>query len=146
LYVSDRANHLVHRLALDDEGYVSAESPISIVLGVRVPSTLGEGEPARAFPVFSPTGLVVDPFGNLFVASRSAIRLVLVDATGVATGDSRVVTAYGRAPAATAIEGITQCITDLTLRTGVEGPASKILFLDECAGVAVAVDRVATTP
>jgi hypothetical protein len=87
VYVSDVNNGRVVRAQAGRE---------SVVIGDGSASSAGEGRPARNFPVDQPGGLAVDAFGNLFVASRTTVKLIAnVDGDGDADGDDQVITVYG---------------------------------------------------
>lgn len=124
LYVSDTQNHRVR--AIED-------SIVTTVLGEGSAASTGEGAPASALPVDSPRGLAVDAHGNLFVASRTAVREVLAEA-GRVTGASAVVTIFGAPPRA-GLSSSTNCIT------GVDVEGDDVLVTDACRNMLVRLHR-----
>jgi sugar lactone lactonase YvrE len=129
LFVADTGNNRVRRIA---------NGVISTVLGDGSPSSSGEGRPASTFPVDTPRGLACDDVGNLFVTSRTVIRMVMSDATGVVDGTGRVRTIYGRDrdvfPAS-----VTACLSGL----GVDD-TNTISVTDSCTGIMLQLHRAAT--
>ena len=69
LFIADTGNHRVRRIDAQSQ-------TITTVLGVGIPASSGEGMPASAFPVDSPAGLACDEANNLFVTSRTTIRML----------------------------------------------------------------------
>jgi sugar lactone lactonase YvrE len=62
LYFSDLANNTVRRVALD--------GTITRVAGTGAPGFSGDGGPALAAQLLSPSGLAIDSAGNLYIADR----------------------------------------------------------------------------
>lgn len=124
IYIADTYNHRVRRIQPDS-------GVIQTVTGTGVPATSGEGAPARNFPIDTPRGMAVDTFGNLFVASASAVRVVTADATsGIAKGSSEVLSIFAADARGSFEQKLLGCLTDLSLAT----PA-RVLVVDGCAGV-----------
>jgi cysteine-rich repeat protein len=91
LFVADAGNHRVVRI--DGEG---AEARASVVIGNGQPVSAGEGAPARAMSVNTPRQIAFDSAGNLYVTSRTTVRVVFdSDDDQSPDGDDRVVTVYG---------------------------------------------------
>jgi hypothetical protein len=115
-------------------------SPVETVLGDGTPASSGEGTPASTFPVDAPQGLLVDRYGNLFVTSRTTVRVVIAGPDCVATGDDEVRTIYGTAPRSGYPAALTQCLTGLLL--DVEDSTDGAIFvLDACQGMVVRLTR-----
>ena len=134
LYVADTLNSRVRR--------VDASGVIDTVLGDGTGVSSGEGKPARLFPVNAPLGLAVDVWGNLFVSSTTALRVVLAGADRVATGDDEVMTLYGRPPRQEFPEAVTYCLSGVTVVDGAQGAQDGRLYvLDACAGYMLQLDR-----
>ncbi len=134
LYIADTKNHRVRRLDLDS-------GILTNVLGDGTAGSSGEGQPARGYPVDSPQALAVDSYGNLFVSSRVAIRLVAAGSDGVATGDDKVMTVYGAAPRDNFPESVTRCLggVDFDRRSSDDG---RLFLADRCLGLFLQLDRV----
>lgn len=132
LYVSDVGNHRVRLVA---------DRVVTTVLGTGAPSSAGSGAPARGYPVNHPGALALDPWGNLFVASRDAVREVAnVDGDARADGDDLALTVFPQVdstPTPQAASGFeSQCIEAMML---VED--SRILVADSCGGAAFTLTR-----
>jgi sugar lactone lactonase YvrE len=83
LYLADTANHVIREVA--------ASTAITTVAGNGVAAYAGDGGPASSASLHSPSGLVMDGSGNLYIADsgNNAIRLVTsagAIATVVGTG------------------------------------------------------------
>ncbi len=141
LYVADTDNQRVRRLS---GALLDGEAVIDTVVGDGTAAASGEGAPARFFPVREPLGLAVDRFGNLFVASSTALRLVTAGADGVATGDDEVRTLYGRPPRDAFPAAATFCLAGIAVVTsGAGAQDDRLLVLDACAGFLLQLDREA---
>ncbi len=138
LYLSDTGNNRVRVL----EGLDIGDPFISTLLGDGEAASGGFGEPARAFPVNNPVGLVVDSYGNLFAASRNTIRLVTAGADGVARGNDFVQSVYGTVPRDTFPESVTTCLSGLAFNS----TEDRIYFLDACLGFFMQLDRRLVNP
>jgi sugar lactone lactonase YvrE len=130
LFIADTGNNRVRRI-------VAATGVISTVLGDGVGASSGEGTPARTFPVDGPRGLACDGFGNLFVTSRTAVRLLAASDASIVDGSGSVATIYGAPPHTTFPTTVTSCLSGLA----VTGPTS-LRFADACTGLLVELDRM----
>lgn len=138
LYVADSANHRVRRLALDESGTISGSSVIADVIGDGSPASGGDGAPARLFTVDTPNGMRVDSHGNLFVTSRTSVRVIAAGADGVATGDDRVFTIYGVPPRTSYPQSVTHCLGDITFDAQSD---DRLWLVDACLGMLIQLDR-----
>jgi sugar lactone lactonase YvrE len=77
VYFAERMNNLVRKV--DPAGVVS------IVAGNGAFGYSGDGGPARAAALNQPTGVAVDPAGNVYIADASNNRIRRVDTSGVIT-------------------------------------------------------------
>lgn len=133
LFITDTGNHRVRRVD-------PVTGIINTVLGDGFPGSSGVGAPARFFPVDSPRGVTVDPFGNVWVTSRVSVRVIspAPGATAVTGANAEsVLTVYGAPPRETFPEPVTQCLSGLTLLAD-----ARALVLDACQGFVVELDRV----
>ncbi|MGE5186079.1 MAG: DUF4215 domain-containing protein [Acidobacteriota bacterium] len=129
LFIADTGNNRVRR--------VGGDGVISTVLGDGVPASSGEGAPARTFPVDGPRGVACDDFGNLFVTSRTAVRLLAASDLGIVDGSGPVSTIYGLPPRTSFPSDVTSCLTGIA----VVGSAS-LQLADACTGLVVELDRM----
>ncbi|MFC1609795.1 DUF4215 domain-containing protein [Myxococcota bacterium] len=134
-YITDGYNHRVRR--------VDANNMMTTILGDGTPATVIDSEPANLTPVDTPTGLATDSRGNLFVTSRTSIRLLPADhqdASGarVVTGAGRVLTIYGAPPRHSFPQSVTVCVAGLAVDPEDDG---RVYFVDGCAGILVRLDR-----
>jgi sugar lactone lactonase YvrE len=85
MYIPDSANNVV-RMAAEVNGAITASSVISTVAGFY-PGTSGsggDGGPATQAFLWSPSGVIVDPAGNLYIADTQNFRIQKVNAaTGI---------------------------------------------------------------
>jgi len=144
LYVSDTANHRVRRVP----NPVADAPTIEAVLGDSAPASSGVGLGASSFPVDTPVGLTVDDSGNLFVTSRTAVRVVSAGDDGVATGADYVDTIYGGGGATRFPESVTKCIESVQMSPDAQ---SELFVMDACQGFFIRLTRrhlpfAATTP
>ncbi|MEW5847630.1 MAG: hypothetical protein AB2A00_02410 [Myxococcota bacterium] len=130
IYIADTQNHRIRRL--DRETLT-----VTTVLGDGSPNSSGEGTPARFFPVDTPRGLTVDPYGNLVVGSRVAVRMVTSGEDGRVTGDDGVRTIYGAPPRDTFPQTVTRCLSG----TQVHPSGERLLVLDACQGFLMELQR-----
>jgi len=130
LVVADSRNHRVRS--------VDGSGRIDTILGDGSAASSGVGAPARSFPVDTPHGIAVDQLGNVYVTSRTTVRVVVAGANGRATGDDAVLTLYGSPFATSPPESLTRCLTGLSLE---DPTGSRIRVLDRCTGVLVALQR-----
>ena len=77
LYIADGLNHRVRK--------VDSTGTITTVAGAGDWGFDGDGGPAVSARLSIPTGLAVDGYGNLFVASQEENRIRMVNASGVIT-------------------------------------------------------------
>lgn len=127
LFIADTGNHRVRRIV---------GGQIFTVLGDGVPASSGEGAPARTFPVDAPRGLACDAFGNLFVTSTTAVRLLTAADTGIVDGSGGVLTIYGAPPRDTFPSAITTCLTGLAVIS-----STTVQVADACTGLLVELTR-----
>jgi sugar lactone lactonase YvrE len=127
LFVADTGNNRVRRIA---------GGTISTVLGDGSSASSGEGAPGSAFPVHAPAGLACDGLGNVFVTSRTAVRSLLADATGIVDGTGSVQTIYGAAPRVRFPESATNCLSGIAVVD-----ATTVRLLDSCTGFLVELKR-----
>jgi sugar lactone lactonase YvrE len=136
LFIADTGNNRVRRILPNADGVAGADSLIVTVLGDGTPRFPDDGPRARATTVESPHGLWVSSRGDLYVASRTAVTLLLADATGVVTGEGPVLGIYAGRDHATMPALVTTCIT------GIVGTDDDSLYVtDECAGAIVKLAR-----
>jgi cysteine-rich repeat protein len=134
LFIADSGNHRVRRVD-------PAAGLISTVLGDGVAASSGEGAPAWAFPVNDPRGLATDAFGNLFVTSSTAVRLLPADAAGLVDGSGPVQTIYGAAPRDTFPAFATACLTGVAAVD-----AETVHATDACSGMLIELWRQPAPP
>jgi hypothetical protein len=133
LFIADTGNNRVRRV--DDDGIIST------VLGDGVAASSGQGRPARIFPVDTPAGLACDAAGNLFVTSRTTVRLLPaaispIDTVGVVDGSGDVQTIYGAVPRHTYPASVTSCLTGILAVDD-----ATVYATDSCTGVLVELWR-----
>ena len=135
MFIAELGSHHIRRVAADT-------GIITTVLGVGVPGSSGNGSPSTIFPVDSPRGLACDAYGNLFVTSRTVLRLLAASdstsgsSTGVVDGTGSVQTIYQNSQ--------NQCLTDVAVEKpdDIESP----LFLtDSCAGAGIELELTAAS-
>lgn len=115
LYVSDTQNNRV---------LMVRGGTVTTVLGTGAPSSTGTGT-ARQQSVELPRGLAMDRHGNLYVASRQAVRVVAnVDGDTFPSGDDLAFTAYEFNDDT----GGAACLTELMLRD------DELVVFDACSG------------
>jgi hypothetical protein len=129
LFIADTGNNRVRRVA-------AGTNVITTVLGDGLPASLGEGSPASQFPVDAPLGLACDAYGNLYVTSTTAVRIVPADSNGVVDGTSAVQTIYGAEPRDEFPQSVTSCLTGLVVVD-----AMTVQVVDACTGLLVQLTR-----
>jgi sugar lactone lactonase YvrE len=129
LFIADTGNHRVRRVA-------AGTGTISTVLGDGVPASSGQGSPAETFPVDTPLGLACDDLGNLFVTSRTAVRLLAADDTGTIDGAGAVQTIYGAVPRDSFPAAVSFCLTGLAIVDD-----ATVQVTDSCTGLLVELSR-----
>ena len=130
LYISDASNHRIRR--------VRADHTIETVIGNGLAVTSGDVGPAWSQSVDSPRALVVDDYGNLFFASRIAVRVVVAGPDGVAGPEDPVMTIYQAGQGAN-LGSVSGCLSGLTLES--LAGTTRVHVLDACRGSWVAIDR-----
>lgn len=132
--VADTGNHRIRRISLADDFVY----PI-LGDGSSVPS--GDGAAAAFVSAPRPTGVTLDSFGNLFVASGASVIQVIAGNDGLATSSDRAEFIYGRQPRLELPQSATTCLQGLAL-----GPdESQLLTTDRCSGFAVLISRTAAS-
>jgi hypothetical protein len=153
LFIADTGNQRVRRVDLDVDldGDEEVDGVIGTVVGDGSLASGGEGAPAARFPVAAPRGLDVDAWGNLFVTSSNAVRLVAADTTadacgtattsaGVADGGDAVATIYGRERDGVP-EAVTRCLRDVVVDPRSPPGATVAWAVDSCIGMLVRLER-----
>ncbi len=74
LYIADRENHRVRK--------VDSKGIITTIAGTGTAGFSGDGGPAVKAQLNLPSGIVVDPKGNIFIADRSNDRIRVIDPEG----------------------------------------------------------------
>lgn len=128
VYVADQGNNRVLRI---DGGIAS------LVVGDGSRSSAGQGSPARIFPVDAPQSLAADPFGNLYVSSRTTVRQIVDRDGDGADGDDEVITVFG-ARRDSYPESAAFCIDDVV----VSGDGRRFAAFDRCQEFLVEVEHV----
>jgi len=130
VYVSDAGNNRVLR--------VDGDGAVSVVIGDGSASNAGEGYPAAEFPVDRPGQLTLDSLGNLYVAARTAVRLIArAEASTDADGRGFVTTIYRGGMDATAFpEDASQCLSALALEDD-----GHVVVADACHGFMLRLSR-----
>lgn len=77
LFVADQFNHRIRKVATN--------GTISTVAGIGTPGYSGDGGPALSAQINTPTGIFVDPAGNLYIADVGNQRIRKVDQAGTIT-------------------------------------------------------------
>ncbi len=141
LFVADTGNHRVRRLSLKrDQGsgaVVDVEDVVDVI-GTGEAASAGDGAPSANFPVESPRGLTFDSFGNLFVTSTRAVRVVTPSPAGLVDGSGEVLTIYGAAPRSAFPESRTFCLSGIELKND-----DVVRITDACQGYLLELTRVA---
>ena len=132
VFVAEFGSHHVRRIE-------AGTGIITTVLGVGVPGSSGAGAPSALFPVDSPRGLTCDAYGNLYVTSRTTLRLLAASEPEENT-ESRVVDGNG------SVQTIYQnsqhqCLTGVALIEP-ESTESKLFLTDSCSGAGIELERV----
>lgn len=77
LYIADRNNHRIRK--------VDMSGIITTVAGNGTAGYSGDGGPALTAGLYSPRGVVIDPWGNLYIADGGNLRVRKVDTAGMIT-------------------------------------------------------------
>jgi sugar lactone lactonase YvrE len=90
LYIADSGNNRVRMVSASASGSVmgiSCKAPgvIATVAGNGSQGFNGDGGPATGAELFAPSGVAVDPAGNLYIADTQNFRIRKVSAAGVIT-------------------------------------------------------------
>lgn len=128
-YVADYGNRRVR--------LVDANGRISTVIGDGTSGSGGSGRPADRLPCDEPLGLAVDPSGNLFVASKNTLRIVVAGHDGIADGSDEVLLIYGIPPRQKFPEPLTNCLAGMVLVPG----DGRVMQLDRCRGFLIELTR-----
>jgi len=75
LYIGDQFNHRVRKVA--------TSGIITTIAGTGVPGFSGDGGPATAATINTPTGLCMDAAGNLYISDQFNHRIRRVDKSGI---------------------------------------------------------------
>jgi len=136
VYVSDSGNHRV--LRIPPEGGAP-----EVVVGDGSASSAGDGTPARRFSVHRPAQLALDSLGNLYMATRTAVRVVTrAEGTAEAGGDGSIRTVYrGGAGHAAFPQSASTCLAGLTLEDD-----QHVLVSDACQGFMLRLTRTTEAP
>ena len=129
LFIADTGNHRVRRVAL-------SSGVITTVLGDGTAAASGQGEPSRFFPVDTPRGLALDAFGNLYVSSRVALKVLPAQNGNVPSGDGPVFTLYGAPPRALFPQNVTRCLSGVSVKA-----QDQLWLLDGCQGFVLELTR-----
>lgn len=129
LYIADTANNRVR--------WIDSTDLIHTVMGDGTAASSGEGAPAASFPVDTPRGLAFDTFGNLFITSRNAVRLVEAAPAGSSMADQAVQTIYGAYPRSAYPDAITDCLAGVS----VSHDDATAVVIDQCKGLMVRLTR-----
>ena len=108
-YIADTLNHRVHK--------VDTTGIITTMAGNGTAGFSGDGGAAKAASLSSPTGIILDVTGNLFVVDSANNRVRKVDGNGIITtvagngstgfaGDGGLATAASLAPAAVTVDNL----------------------------------------
>ncbi len=130
LYIADTGNH---RLRYFDR----QADRVFDVGGSGLPGALVDYAEARYAFFDSPRGMALDPFGNLFVAGRLGISVLLADSSGNVSRESPVRVIYGAEPRSFPAD-VTRCISNIQLLPGSD---DSLLALDACVGFVVRLQR-----
>ncbi|GAB3991183.1 hypothetical protein GCM10028807_20710 [Spirosoma daeguense] len=85
LYIADQNNHRIRK--------VSPSGEVTTVAGNRIPGFSGDGGQATSAQLSTPTSVIVDGLGNLYIADRGNNRIRRVGTTGVISTVSGTITA-----------------------------------------------------
>lgn len=128
IYIADYGNRRVRR--------VDANGLITTVIGDGSTGSGGSGSPADRLPCDEPLGLAVDPEGNLFVASKNTLRIVVAGRNGIADGSDEVLLIYGIPPRERFPEPLTSCLAGLVIAGD-----GRLMQLDRCRGFMIELTR-----
>jgi uncharacterized protein (TIGR03437 family) len=115
LYVADSGNHAIRKIA--------PSGAITTVAGNGFPGFRGDGGPATAAMLREPSGVAVDPTGDLFIADTANHRVRRMNKAGL------IVTYAGNGSSGMAYEGGAAVLAQLNEPRGVAFDASGNLYV-----------------
>ncbi|MCP4503128.1 MAG: hypothetical protein GY822_24595 [Deltaproteobacteria bacterium] len=95
MYIADTGNNRIRYV--DQPGEPGAT--MTTLLGDGSPASSGTGPVASRFPVDNPIGMHLDRYGNLFVTSRNAVRVISRATTAWPTKTTALTSSMEEAPA-----------------------------------------------
>src|SRR5262249_24865417 len=108
---------------------------------VGIAASYGDGKPATSLPIDTPSGLACDALGNLFITSRTTVRMLPANDNRVVDGCGPVFTIYGTYPRDGFPQSVTACLTGIAA-----ADEATVEFTDSCTGFLVALHRVHVAP
>ena len=82
----------------------------------------------------------MDTYGNLYVSSSTAVRVVMPGADAIADGGDEVLTLYGAEPRDTFPAAVTSCLA------GILADGDEVVVVDACQGLLLRLDRTRLDP
>jgi sugar lactone lactonase YvrE len=131
LFIADTNNTRLRRVS-------AATGTISTVVGDGMLSSFGDGRPSTMMSVDQPLGVACSPLGDVFAASRTTVRMLPADASGVVDGSGDALTIYGALPRNHFPASATSCLTGIAVLA-----ADTVRVVDECAGALIELKRTA---
>jgi sugar lactone lactonase YvrE len=132
LFVADTNNDRVRRVS-------AATGVIATVVGNGMISSFGDGQPASGLPIDHPLGVTCSSVGDVFVSSRTTVRMLPSPTGGEVDGTGDVYTIYGASPRDTFPASATSCITGISATD-----PDTVRAVDQCAGVLIEIKRTPT--